>query len=73
MYSADRMLRDRILGSMMVSSASGVFRMRPEIQIDALVLCDLATKAATFTLKLQDWGKDMKLTHLQPAHEPLSN
>lgn len=29
-YPEDRMLRDRMFGSMMVSSASGVFRIRPE-------------------------------------------
>lgn len=28
-YPEDRMLRDRMFGSMMVSSASGVFRIRP--------------------------------------------
>lgn len=52
MYPADRMLRDRMLGSMMVSSASGVFRMRPEIHIDTLVLCDLATKADHLYFKI---------------------
>lgn len=31
-YPEDRMLRDRMFGSMMVSSASGVFRMRPEVK-----------------------------------------
>lgn len=72
MYPADRMLRDRMLGSMIVSSASGALRMRPGIQTDAYVLCILPTEIATFTLKLQDWRKDTR-THLQPAHEPLSN
>lgn len=30
-YPEDRMLRDKMLGSMMVSSASGVFLIRPEV------------------------------------------
>lgn len=38
MYPTDRMLRDRMFGSMMVSSASGVLRMRPEVNKGVLRL-----------------------------------
>ncbi len=51
MYPADSMLRERILGSMIVSSASSVFRMRP-VKHKIRHICRISSISLWFTQKL---------------------
>lgn len=64
MYPDDRMLRDRMLGSMIVSSASGVLRMRPEMENNAEspeTLPEHSGDTSPFILKFNELLNDIKV------------
>lgn len=72
-YPEERMLRDRMFGSMMVSSASGLFRIRPETspggRRNILLKGLFALKASEPTPALEMLTSaltDNKLLHLLP-------
>lgn len=55
MYPAVRMVRERILGSTMVSSDSGVWRRRPKSQVTKL-------SYEIFFFRLEAWNKNLPTT-----------
>lgn len=79
-WPAARMLRERMLGSMMVSSASGVLRSRPEeveefIHVYLYILVSVSRKTTPNQIQTQNnelWDQALKLTHNElPDVSPL--